>query len=70
VVSEIKIEMQKSMDNNMNNDDDSADNTLLIPSHRNFRDITDSFNGHLLFNGIYIYAGILFSFQIVIEEHY
>jgi hypothetical protein len=37
VVSEIKIEMQKSMDNNMNNDDDIADNTLLIPSHRNFR---------------------------------
>jgi hypothetical protein len=33
-------------------------------------DITDSFNGHLLFYGIYIYAGIFFSFQIVIEEHY
>jgi hypothetical protein len=30
------MEMQKSMDNNMNNDD-IADNTLLIPSHHNFR---------------------------------
>jgi len=31
-------------------------------------DRTDTFNGHLLFNGIY-YAGIYF-FQIAIEEHY
>lgn len=31
---------------------------------------THTLNGHLLFNGIYIYAGIFFSFQIAIEEHY